>query len=176
MTMANRTQIHSQFDKAAHQLAAELAQWGCDSNLLWSAAAYLQAHPKAELDDWLERLARLGPLFGSSQQTGRYRHLLNVACNRVSPRPRNGREWIWVLSCAARLYAFYDGDRHQARLISDVRRVSIPDPPQEYRPPVQEAPQPEDDLPEVREQPSEEAESLFGQLQSLWAQKKDSRE
>jgi hypothetical protein len=158
--------------KAARQLAAELAQWGFDDNLLKTAAAYVKAYPDADMAAWLERLARLGDLFSSSQQTGRYRHQLQFACERVQPRPRTGREWAWVLSWAARLYPYYNNNPAEARRISDVSNVHVPPMAAVYRPkPTTRSAATTPAKATPPEKPSPEAENLFSQLQKRWAEK-----
>ena len=166
--------VHPRYWRSAHQLAAELSQWGVDANLLRTAAAYLQANPGADFDAWLERLARLGDLFSSSEQTGRYRHLLRVGCQRVRPQPASGREWVWVLSWAARLYDYYKGNRRLARQVSDVAGVPLPRQPDAYQPPRQERPAgAEEEIPGAPEEVSEEAEDLFAQMQEIWASREE---
>lgn len=163
-----RDEVHPRYWRAAHQLAAELAQWGVDPNLLRTAAGYLQAYPQADFEAWLDRLARLGDLFSSSDQTGRYRHLLSVACRRVRPQPAGSREWVWVLNWAARLYDYYSANGRRARTLSNVSRVTIPAAPDVYRPPQQETPVEEEALPEPREEVSREAEDIFAWMQEQW--------
>lgn len=161
--------------RAAHQLAAELAQRDFDGNLLKTAASYMTAYPDSDLHDWTHRLARLGNMFSSSSQTGRYRHELYEACLRVRPQPVNGRDWALVLAWAARLFSYYNANLEEARAISDVRGLRLPEPPPPFQPPQPATPNlvPEAKLPEVREEVSEEAADYFARLQKLWNKKEE---
>lgn len=152
--------------RASHTLAAELAQRNFDNNLLRTAASYMKSYPDADLHDWLDRLARLGDIFRSSDQTELYRRELQHACKRLEPQPRNGEEWSLVLGWAGRLQPYYSFNLDEARRISNVSDLHLPPPPQPFQPPQPAA---EDELPEVREEVSPEAEDIFAQLQSLWA-------
>jgi hypothetical protein len=163
--------------KAAHTLAAELAQWSTDPNVLRMTAAYIKEYPDADLTDWLERLVRLGDYFTSSQQTGRYRQQVREGCRRVGERfgLSSGQEWAWVLGWAGRLMPYYDEYPVKARRRSEVPGF-VPEPVRAFRrsrPLVYETPpQPEvvvDDAP-----PSEKALDLFAQLQQRFAEQDQS--
>ena len=157
----------------AHRLTAELVQRDVDPNLLRTAESYLQAYPQADFADWLQRLARLGNLFSSSQQTGRYRLELMAACERLRPQPASSQEWAYVLAWSARLYAYYKANMRLARQISDVSHVTLPPSPPVYQPPaaVKTAPRPRRP---VKDEPvKKEAEDLFAQMQKLWAAKEE---
>jgi hypothetical protein len=156
--------------KAIKRLAAELAQRKVDDNLVQTAAAYLKAYPEADLLDWLYRLNRLGEIFSSSNQTGRYRHELWAACERLQPQPRSGAEWGLILAWAARLQKHYETNLHQARRVSDVSAITLPPLPEVYRAPVTIR-QAEPDLPSAPDKASKKAEDLFSRLQNLWGSK-----
>ena len=85
------TQSEQRRMNTARYLAAELVQRNMDVNLIRTAEAYVKVYPDADIHDWLYRLAQLGDLFSSSEQTGRHRHELMEACKRLSPqrRPRH---------------------------------------------------------------------------------------
>ena len=155
-----------------HRLAAELAQRRVDANLTRTAAAYMKAHPNADLIDWLHRLVQLGDLFSSSDQTERYRHELWAACERLRPQPPDGAAWAQVLAWAGRLQAFYEDDPRLAQRVSDVSYIDLPPKPPKYKPPKQERGL-EPDLPKVPQKPSKEAEDMFSQLKKLWGNKGD---
>ena len=152
--------------KMVHRLAAELAQRDMDVNMVQTAAAYMKDQPQADLEDWLYRLVQLGELFGSSNQTHKYRHELWAACQRLEPAPQSGREWGLVLAWAARLQKVYEMDRARARKISDVSHIQLPPAPAVYRPPVQETTFQE---PKPPKKASAAAEDLFAQMQAKWA-------
>lgn len=159
--------------KMIHRLAAELAQRDMDDNLVQSAAAYMKAHPEANFQDWLTRLVQLGDLFGSSLQTGRYRHELWAACLRLQPQPQSGAEWATVLAWAARMQHYYETNLRDAVKISDVRHIKLPTPPPVYHPdplitddPTTPPPPVIDDTPA-----SKEAEDIFARMQGLWDKK-----
>ncbi len=157
----------------AHRLAAELAQRDIDPNLLRTAAAYLKAYPEADVHDWLQRLARLGNMFSSSEQTGRYRHELMAACQRLRPQPTSGQEWTLVLAWAARLFTFHQSDLRKARGISDVTDIQLPPPPPEYQPPPPPKKSPTQTRVKKDEPASAAAKDIFAQMQQLWADKDD---
>lgn len=166
MTTQTTIQIEKRRMGMAHRLAAELAQRDVDPNLMRTAAAFLKAYPMADAHDWLLRQARLGNLFSSSDQTGRYRHELMAACKRLRPQPADGQEWAFVLAWAARLFMYYQSDLRQARRISDVSRLELPEPPPVYEPPPPE----KKAIPPKNDEPvSEKAEDIFAQLQKRWA-------
>ncbi len=155
-----------------HRLAAELAQRDMDDNLVQSVAAYMKANPQADFQAWLTRLAQLGDLFGSSLQTGRYRHELWAACGRLRPQPQSGAEWAVVLAWAARLQRYYETNMRQAVKISDVRHIELPAPPPVYHPPLviaEEQAAPEIVIPDTPT--SEKAQDLHARLKQLWANK-----
>lgn len=159
----------------AHVLAAQLAQWGTDANLLKTAAAYMKDYPEADLFDWLDRLVSLGDLFSSSQQTDRYRQQLQAACQQINEtyKIQSGDDWAWVLGWAARLTPYYDENKAKARRIAPegqfrYRQV------QTFRRQRSQTPSGSiDDLPAVRDEVSEEAEDLFNKLQSLWGNREE---
>ena len=161
-----------------HRLSAELAQRNMDVNLVQTAASYVKANPQADFQDWLFRLVRLGDLFGSSLQTTRYRQELWAACRRLEPQPKSGAEWAMVLSWAARLQKYYEADVRRARRISDVQHITLPPPPDVYRPtPAEIAASRPDGAEEVfvpDAPPSKKAEDIFSRLQDLWGEKDES--
>lgn len=168
--MSERIHESNALWSAAIRLAAELAQRNFDNNLLRAAAAYAAAYPQGDLLAWTERLAQMGQLFSSSEQTSSYRHELWAACHRLQPRPGSATEWAWVLGWAARLFPYFQQNRPRARHINDVTDLYLPDPPTIYQPPVPEHPGVADkDLPPVPEKASQKAEDLFAQMQALWA-------
>lgn len=128
-------QMSNRLWQAAHRLAAELAQRDVDNNLLRTAVSYMKDHPTADLHDWLYRLAQLGDLFSSSEQTGRYRHELYEACKRLDPQPTSGAEWVLVLSWATRLFNYYETNPAEARQVSNVGRLQLPPAPPVFKPP-----------------------------------------
>lgn len=159
-----------------HRLSAELAQRNMDVNLVQTAAAYVKANPEANFQDWLFRLVRLGDLFGSSLQTTRYRHELWAACERLEPHPENGSEWALVLSWAARLQKYYEANMRLAREISDVQHITLPPPPDVYRPKQAEIAASRASIPQIitpDAPPSKKAEDMFARLQNLWGEEKD---
>jgi hypothetical protein len=152
------------------QLAAELAQRRVDDNLTRTAAAYMKAHPNADLIDWLHRLVQLGDLFSSSDQTERYRHELWAACERLRPQPSDGATWAQVLSWAGRLQKYYEDNPRLAQRVSDVSHVTLPPKPPQYRPPKQER-NTEPDIPDVPEEASDAAQDMYSKLRALWGKK-----
>lgn len=163
------------FWMAAHTLAAELAQWSTDPNVLRMTAAYIKEFPDADLADWLERLVLLGDFFTSSQQTGRYRQQVREGCRRVGKRfgLTSGREWAWVLGWAGRLMPYYDEFPAKARRRSEVPEF-VPEPVRAFRrarplkpePPPPPPPGDEDD----DATPSQKALDLWAQMQQKMAQ------
>ena len=156
--------------QASHILAAELAQRGCDPNLIRTAAAYLQAHPNANFLDWLERLVRLGDTFRSSDQTERYRQELWAACGRLKDRIGSNSEWQDVLGWSARLYSYYDSYPSKGLKWSDARGFQIPPLPPRFKPPrpTLTRPRPAESQPPVPDKTSAAAEDIFALLQKKW--------
>lgn len=168
--MSERIRESNALWSATIRLAAELAQRNFDNNLLRAAAAYAAAYPQGDLLAWTERLAQMGQLFSSSEQTSSYRHELWAACHRLQPRPGSATEWAWVLGWAARLFPYFQQNRPRARRISDITDLYLPEAPPLYQPPVPESQASEDDnLPPMPDEASQEAENLFAQMQALWA-------
>lgn len=162
--------------KMIHRLSAELAQRNMDVNLVQTAAAYVKANPEANFQDWLFRLVRLGDLFGSSLQTTRYRQELWAACERLEPHPENGSEWALVLSWAARLQKYYEANMRLARKVSDVQHITLPPPPDVYRPKqadIDAASPKAAEAIDLDKPASKEAEDIFARFQDLWGKKED---
>lgn len=154
--------------KSIHRLAAELAQRGVDDNLVQTAAAYMKAYPQTNLLDWLFRLNQLGDIFRSSNQTGRHRHELWAACQRLDPHPKSGAEWGLILAWTARLQKHYETNLRQAQQVSDASNVDLPPLPAAYTVPVTQPPPTDADLPPLPKKASQKAEDLFSRLQDLW--------
>jgi hypothetical protein len=164
---------------AAHTLAAELAQWSTDPNVLRMTAAYIKEFPDADLADWLERLVRLGDYFASSQQTGRYRQQVREGCRRAGQRFNltSGREWAWVLGWAGRLMPYYDEYPAKARRRSEVPDFA-PEPVQAFRraqPTQIEAPPPTPDDVDDDAPVSDKALDLWAQMQQRFAEQEQSQ-
>ena len=132
-----RQKSDAQLWRPAHVLAAELAQWGTDANLVRSAAAVMKDDPATDFSDWLDRLVRLGDLFRSSDQTERYRQQLRHVCQGLQERYdlRSGEDWAWVLAWAGRLMPHYQAQRAAAERVSSVTDFSLPPLPPPFRRP-----------------------------------------
>ncbi len=158
--------------RPAHTLAAELAQWGMDANVLKTAASYMKQYPEASLLDWLQRLVRLGDSFKSSDQTERYRQQLKQACERVNDQYtiQSGDEWAWVLGWAARLMPHYQQNQRLAERISRVPEFQFQQIETFKRPATIRS---DPDIPKVRDKVSKDAEDLFSKMQAKWGNKED---
>lgn len=129
-------QMNKRLWRTAYQLAAELAQRNFDDNILKAAGSYLRQNPDGDLLDWAERLAQLGEIFRSSNQTTTHRQEFWAACHRLKSKPRNREEWIRVLFWAARLHRYFVENRQSARAIApDAHALTLSHLPPLYQPP-----------------------------------------
>ena len=158
----------------AHTMAAELAQWGMDANLVKTAESYMSQYPEASLEDWLERLVQLGELFKSSDQTVRYRQQLQEVCRRVGNQytMRSGQDWAWVLGWAARLLPYYQADLDKARRRPFVKGFEVNKRIKTFRRETARGDEEELDIPKVREEVSGVAQKFFDMMQ----ERSDSKE
>lgn len=160
-----RTKSDRALWKPAHILAAELAQWGTDANLVKTAAAVMKDNPELDFLDWLERLARLGDLFRSSDKTGLYRQQLRHVCLKIQAEfaLHAGADWAWVLAWAGRLMPYYTSALSRATTLSPIQGDLLDPlpPPFQRSQPTTRKPKESEPL----EQPSQKALDLWAQIQ-----------
>lgn len=86
----------------AQGIADSLMKQGVNHNLVLRLQEYLTYHPNASLEDYLERLAKLGDAFAGGKDEPRQRQ--ELACLlREKTAQKAGANWPLVLAWTARL-------------------------------------------------------------------------